>query len=60
MDTSKLAPETRRVWEFLSAQPALGGFILIGGTALTMHIGHRISEDLDFITVAHKLPRAAE
>ncbi len=59
VDTSKLAAETRRVWEFLSAQPALGGFILIGGTALTMQIGHRVSEDLDFITIAPKLPRAA-
>lgn len=56
MDTNKLAPETRRVWEFLATQPALGGFILIGGTALTMHIGHRISEDLDLITLTHKLP----
>jgi hypothetical protein len=59
VDTSKLAPETRPVWEFLSAQPALGGFILIGGTALAMHIGHRVSEDLDFITISQKLPRAA-
>jgi hypothetical protein len=59
VDTSKLAPETLRVWEFLSAQPALAGFILIGGTALTMHIGHRISEDLDFMTTDPKLPRAS-
>jgi hypothetical protein len=43
VDTSKLAPETLRLWEFLSTQPALADFILIGGTALTMHIGHRIS-----------------
>jgi hypothetical protein len=59
MDTSKLAPDTLRVWEFLAAQPALGGFILIGGTALTMRIGHRVSEDLDLVTVADRLPRAA-
>jgi len=59
VDTSKLAPETRRVWEFLSSQPALGGFVLIGGTALTMHLAHRVSEDLDFINVADKLPRSA-
>lgn len=58
MDTSKLAPETRRVWTFLSAQTALGGFLLIGGTALTMRIGHRTSEDLDFICFTFKLPRA--
>lgn len=59
VDTSKLAPETRRVWEYISSQSALAGFVLIGGTALTMHIGHRISEDLDFITVEKRLPRAA-
>jgi predicted nucleotidyltransferase component of viral defense system len=25
------------------------GFVLVGGTALTMHLGHRVSEDLDFM-----------
>ncbi len=59
MDTSTLAPETRRVWEFLRQQTALGGFTLIGGTALAMHIAHRISEDLDFIASTEKLPRSA-
>ncbi len=59
VDTSKLAPETRRVWERLATDPALGGFVLIGGTALTMHIAHRISEDLDFIIHTVKLPRTA-
>ncbi len=48
MDTSKLAPDTARVWHQLQGHPLLKGFILIGGTALTMHIGHRVSEDLDF------------
>ncbi len=57
VDTSKLAPETRRVWEFLAEQPSLAGFILIGGSALAMHLAHRISEDLDFMVVAQKLPR---
>jgi len=48
MDTSKLAPDTARVWRQLSGHPLLRGFVLIGGTALTMHIGHRVSENLDF------------
>jgi hypothetical protein len=26
----------------------LAGFVLIGGSALALHIHHRISEDLDF------------
>lgn len=57
MDTSKLAPETKRVWEFLAGQPSLEGFTLIDGTALTLHLGHRLSEDLNFVTVSHRLPR---
>jgi len=31
-----------------SSSPALRGWILAGGTALTFHPGHRISEDFDF------------
>jgi len=58
VDTSKLAPETKRVWEFLAGQPSLEGFTLIGGSAIALHLGHRISEDLDFVTVNHKLPRS--
>ncbi len=56
MDTSGLAPETRSVWERLAGDHALGGVVLIGGSALTMHIAHRISEDLDFIIHSAKLP----
>ncbi|WP_186310716.1 nucleotidyl transferase AbiEii/AbiGii toxin family protein [Paraburkholderia sp. BCC1886] len=37
--------------------PLLRGFVLIGGTALTLRIGHRVSEDLDFAFVKAKLPR---
>lgn len=63
MDTSKLRPDTRHVWELLQGHPQLKGFVLIGGTALTLHIGHRISEDLDFAYAApasdqpHHLPK---
>jgi Nucleotidyl transferase AbiEii toxin, Type IV TA system len=59
VDTSKLAPETRHVWEYLSSQDSLSGFVLVGGTALTLRIGHRISEDLDFITADRRLPKTA-
>ncbi|MEN9886570.1 MAG: hypothetical protein RL758_1148 [Pseudomonadota bacterium] len=60
MDNAKLRPDTRQVWEHLAEHPQLKGFILIGGTALTLHIGHRVSEDLDFsCTEPHKhLPKA--
>lgn len=39
---------TRSVFEALSKQPLMSGFILIGGTALSIQAGHRVSEDLDF------------
>jgi len=42
----------------LEGVSSLTDFILIGGTALAMHLGHRKSEDLDFITVLLRLPRA--
>lgn len=53
-----LREDTARAWEFLREHPALTGFVLVGGTALTLHIGHRLSEDLDFGFGALKLPRA--
>lgn len=40
----------------LRDEPLLRGFTLIGGTALSLHLGHRISEDLDFLFPASKLP----
>ncbi len=44
-----LRPETEKLWNYLRTSKALAGFVLIGGTALTLHIQHRLSEDLDFI-----------
>lgn len=58
MDTSKLRPDTAKAWEVFKEHPLLAGFILIGGTALTMHVGHRVSEDLDFACIDRdQLPR---
>jgi predicted nucleotidyltransferase component of viral defense system len=51
-----LRPDTDLLWRFLSVQPALGGFVLVGGSALTLHLGHRVSEDLDFVWPGHRLP----
>lgn len=39
---------TMRVFEALAQEPLMRGFVLIGGTALSIQIGHRLSEDLDF------------
>lgn len=52
-----LPPETDKIWKFLKEQPALDGFVLVGGSALAMTIGHRLSEDLDFIYPENRLPR---
>lgn len=52
-----LPPATERVWEFLKDRPELAGFVLVGGSALSLRIGHRISEDLDLAWLNHQLPR---
>jgi hypothetical protein len=54
-----LQESTSQVWKILSSKPELAGFVLIGGTALALHIDHRISEDLDFSWPHGKLPREA-
>jgi hypothetical protein len=53
-----LPPETERVWGFLQTQPALAGFVLLGGSALALRIQHRQSEDLDLAWHQNRLPRA--
>lgn len=53
-----LPPGTDKVWNFLKAQPALAGFVLIGGSALALRIQHRRSEDLDLTCSDLRLPRA--
>ena len=53
-----LAPATRDLWERLSKDRSLGGFFLVGGTALALRIRHRTSEDLDFAGVSGTLNRA--
>ena len=53
-----LPAETKRVWEYLAGQPALSGFTLIGGSALSLHLKHRLSEDLDLAFSGPELPAA--
>lgn len=43
-----LPPAQRRLWPELSAVPA--EFVLYGGTALALRLGHRLSEDFDFFS----------
>jgi hypothetical protein len=41
-----LPPEQRRLWPELQGIPR--GFVLYGGTAIALHLGHRQSVDFDF------------
>ena len=47
---------TQKNFARLKDDPRLAGFTLVGGTALALQIGHRISEDLDFNIFDQKLP----
>lgn len=51
-----LRPDTQKLWDCLQGSPLMNGFVLVGGTALTLHLRHRVSEDLDFMFAAHRLP----
>jgi hypothetical protein len=45
-----LAERTRTMFECLGRQTSMSTFYLAGGTAVALHLGHRISEDLDLFT----------
>jgi hypothetical protein len=49
-----LPPAQRRVWSELNGTPP--GFVLYGGTALALRLGHRHSEDFDFFSNQEFLP----
>lgn len=45
-----LPPPQQRLWRELGGTPA--GFVLYGGTALAIRLGHRQSADFDFLATA--------
>ena len=45
------------MWDAFDGHPLLKGFVLIGDTALTLRIGHRVTEDLDLAYTVSKLPK---
>lgn len=57
LNIDALPASTRRLWSELKTQRLLNGFVLVGGTALALRMGHRLSEHLDFIWPEKKLPR---
>ena len=53
----KYLPERAgKLFERLSKEPLMEGMVLVGGSALAIQIGHRISEDLDFVAISSRLP----
>lgn len=50
MFTAALPQGRLEVLEQLAGIPSLKNFYLAGGTAVALHLGHRISEDFDFFT----------
>lgn len=51
-----LPTRTKKLFERLASEPLMEGLILVGGSALAIQIGHRISEDLDFVALSPRLP----
>ncbi len=50
MRYSSIKENTWNTAKFLSEDEIIKDFILVGGTALALHIEHRLSEDLDLFT----------
>ncbi|HRK29161.1 MAG TPA: nucleotidyl transferase AbiEii/AbiGii toxin family protein [Chitinophagales bacterium] len=46
-----ILPQTLYLLEQIQADPFFDDFFLVGETALALHIGHRLSIDLDFFTL---------
>ncbi len=51
--------ETEALAIRLSGESLLEQFMLVGGTALSIYLNHRLSEDLDFATAERTLPTQA-
>jgi len=47
-----VSPLLQDVLEFLMQRPELETFRLVGGTSLSLQLGHRISTDIDLFTDA--------
>ena len=45
-----LAPHTQKIFEAISRLECIKPYVLVGGTALSIQLGTRLSEDLDFMS----------
>ncbi len=50
LHTKTVEPDTLSLIYSLQSKPYTGKFLLVGGTALSLQIGHRASYDIDFFT----------
>lgn len=57
MHLNALPSSTRRVLERTQSIPELQRRLLIGGTAMSLHVGHREREDRDFVPFGSQLDR---
>ena len=44
-----LAPQTQKIFDAITQLDCIKPFVLVGGTALSLQLGTRQSEDLDFM-----------
>lgn len=49
-DMKGLAPHTASIFEAISRLECIKSYVLVGGTALSLQLGNRESEDLDFMS----------
>lgn len=54
-----MKPKTEALAKRIANESILDQFLLVGGTALSLHLEHRLSEDLDFATSSPTLPTGA-
>lgn len=54
-----LPENTRSLFETLKSMRLIRSFVLAGGSALALRIGHRVSQDLDFLLLRPTLNRKA-
>lgn len=51
LQTNSVTKSTLELLKSLQAEPEIATVRLVGGTALSLYIGHRVSEDLDLFSV---------
>jgi len=56
--TDYLPKNTKAVFDYFCEEQLLQNFTLIGGTAMSLQVGHRLSEDLDFWLPSKELNKA--